>query len=87
MEGEYSFFTMSGGSGGEVSRGFCPKCGSRAVSKLDKFPDFYLVYGASLDDPSWHKPTADIWTSSAQHWDCMDVQLPKFEWGMVRSAK
>jgi hypothetical protein len=85
MEGDYHFHTMRGGSGGEISRGFCPHCGSRAVSKLDKFPDHYLVYGVSLDDPTWHKPTVDIWTSSAQAWDCMDPLLPKFEKGIVRS--
>ncbi|HEY1266828.1 MAG TPA: hypothetical protein VGH16_06190 [Candidatus Binatia bacterium] len=32
----------------------------------------------SLDDPSWFKPMADIWTSSAQPWDHMNPNLPKF---------
>ncbi len=86
MEGDYRFFNKPGESGGEVSRSFCPHCGSRAVSKLDKYPSLYLVYGASLDDPSWHKPTANLWTSSAQEWDCMDPKLPKFERSMVRAS-
>jgi len=79
MTGDYRFFAKRGESGAEVSRGFCPNCGSRAISTAEKLTAYFLVYGASLDDPSWHKPAMDSWTASAQPWDCMDPTLPKYE--------
>ena len=35
------------------------------------------VMAGSLDDPSSHKPTMDIYTVSAQPWDHMNPLLPK----------
>lgn len=79
MTGEWKFFSKLGDKGSEVNRGFCPNCGSRAVSTVTDRPDIYLVYAASLDDPSWFRPEMDIYTSSALPWDCMDPAIPKFE--------
>ena len=79
MSGDYKFFSKLGDKGGEVSRGFCPNCGSRAVSTLGATPDLYLVYGSSLDDPSWFRPAMDIYTASALPWDYMDPSVPNFE--------
>ena len=81
LSGEYKYFNKLCDDGREVSRGFCPICGSRVVSMLEAFPDVYLVYGASLDDPSWFRPAMNIFTASALPWDCMDPALPKFERG------
>jgi hypothetical protein len=38
-----------------------------------------LLYASSLDDPSLYKPQRDIYVASAQPWDIMDPNLPKFE--------
>lgn len=78
LQGDYRYFTKKGDDGREVSRGFCPTCGSRVVSTLELLPSVYGIYASSLDDPSWFKPTMDIWVSSALPWDCMDPSLPKF---------
>jgi hypothetical protein len=36
------------------------------------------LYAGSVDDPSWIRPTRDIYTASAQPWDHLDPTLPKF---------
>ncbi|HEY9649165.1 MAG TPA: hypothetical protein V6C95_00775 [Coleofasciculaceae cyanobacterium] len=36
------------------------------------------IQAGSLDDPSWFKPQADIYVASAQPWDYMNPDLPKF---------
>jgi hypothetical protein len=36
------------------------------------------IMAGSLDDPSWYRPQADIYTASAQPWDHMNPDLPKF---------
>jgi hypothetical protein len=45
-----------------------------------------IVYAASLDDPSWHRPTLDIFAASAQPWDHMDPALPKYTRGLGSPA-
>ena len=76
--GEPRYYTRQGDSGGEISRGFCGACGSPVVGRLSRMPNVVAVPAASLDDPSWHKPMFDMFTSHAQPWDHMDPDLPKF---------
>jgi hypothetical protein len=64
-------------SGNRVARGFCPECGSPVVATQAAYPIF-VIYASSLDDPSGHRPTMDIFTSRAQPWDHMDPALPKY---------
>ena len=40
--------------------------------------DVIGVRAGSLDDPSWHRPAVDIFTKSAQPWDYMNPELPKY---------
>jgi hypothetical protein len=68
-------------SGRSVGRGFCAEFGSPVVATQSGYPIF-IVYAASLDDPSGHRPTMDIFTASAQPWDHMDPGLPKYPRGL-----
>jgi hypothetical protein len=77
-QGEPAYYTRQGDSGGEISRGFCAACGSPVIARLSRMPNVVAVPAASLDDPSGHKPMFDMFTSSAQPWDHMDPNLPKF---------
>jgi hypothetical protein len=76
---KYHISTADGGS--TVGRGFCAECGSPVVAKNSAYPGF-IIYASSLDDPSRHRPTMDIFTSSAQPWDHMDPALPKYRKGI-----
>ncbi|NJL63609.1 MAG: GFA family protein [Richelia sp. RM2_1_2] len=78
ITGEAKYFDVVGDSGSIVGRGFCPKCGSRLFSK-PPIPELMGIMAASLDDPSEFQPAMDIYTASAQPWDCMNPDLPKFE--------
>jgi hypothetical protein len=63
--------------GGHNLRGFCAKCGSRLTGAEN--PEFGIIgiTASSLDDPSWFKPTMDIFVGDVQPWDLMDPDLPK----------
>jgi len=76
---EPTYYGAKGGSGNILYRGFCSICGSPVGGKSEAFPDFLGVSGASLDDPSGLEPVADIWTASAQPWNYLNPQLPKYE--------
>jgi hypothetical protein len=72
-------------SGREVGRGFCADCGSPVVATQAGYPMF-IVHASSLDDPSWHRPTLDVFTASAQPWDHLDPALPKLPRGLEARA-
>lgn len=78
-KGEPTYYAVKAESGGHLYRGFCSACGSPVGAKSDRLLDLRGVYAASLDDPSGLEPVAEIWTASAQPWDYLDPQLPKYE--------
>jgi hypothetical protein len=77
ITGDVKYYDTTGDSGGIVSRGFCPICGSRLFAKLP-FTELMAITAGSLDDPSGFKPVMDVYTVSAQPWDYMNPDLPKF---------
>jgi hypothetical protein len=78
---EPKYYAATADSGNAIARGFCPTCGSPVVATQAAFP-VYVIYAASLDDPSGHVPTMDIFAASAQPWDHMNPDLPKFPRGL-----
>ena len=79
MSGELRYHATVGSSGKTIERGFCPACGSRIAIRLsERAPEIVGLQAASLDDPSAHRPTTDIYTDSAQPWDVMDSRTEKF---------
>jgi hypothetical protein len=78
IAGDVKYYDVTGDSGGIVSRGFCPNCGSRLFSK-PPIPELMGIMAGSLDDPSQFKPMRDFYTASAQQWDYMNPDLPKFD--------
>jgi hypothetical protein len=69
MRGEPRYYKVVGNAGNAIERGFCPACGSQVTAKLERLPDVLALQAGSLDDPSVHRPTMDVFTSSAQPWD------------------
>ena len=80
-KGSPKYHPATSDSGRAVGRGFCADCGSPVVATQAGFP-IYIVYAASLDDPSWHRPTMEIFTSSAQPWDQLNPALPHYARGL-----
>ncbi|MBI1817951.1 MAG: GFA family protein [Deltaproteobacteria bacterium] len=80
-EGDPKYYVSTSESGNIASRGFCAACGSPVAAKQSAFPIF-IIYAASLDDPARHRPTMDIFMSSAQPWDHTDPALPKYPRGI-----
>jgi hypothetical protein len=65
-------------SGSVAEREFCGVCGTPLFARSLARPEFLGVKAASLDDPSWFTPEADVWVESAQPWDYMNPSVPKF---------
>lgn len=75
VSGAMSSFTSSADSGNEITRHFCPKCGSHLFANASASPQFRVVRLGTFDDPSSIVPTINMWVSSAPSWACMDPAL------------
>lgn len=78
ITGDVTYFTLKGDSGHNVSRGFCPTCGSQVLGKVELMPGLLAIRAGSLDDPGLYQPGIDLYTARAQAWDVMAPNLPKF---------
>ncbi|MGR8946689.1 MAG: GFA family protein [Gammaproteobacteria bacterium] len=78
LNGEPKFHEKSSDRGTTMRRGFCADCGSPIILLEPHRPKWVFLQAASLDDPSVHKPTMDIFTASANPWDVLDSKLEQF---------
>jgi hypothetical protein len=77
-QGEPKLYVKDADSGNRVSRAFCPECGCMLFLQVSARPDLVGIRVGTLDDPSWFRPEADIFVKSAQPWDYMNPDLPKY---------
>ena len=69
-------------SGRTVTRWVCPDCGTWIWSGPKPEPttrDALHVRAGTLDDTSWLRPTAHLWTRSAQPWVILPEEDRRFE--------
>jgi hypothetical protein len=81
VTGEPRYYSCVADNGHGIDRGFCPRCGNPLFVKPARLPDSIGIHAASLDDPTVHRPTIDIFTASAQPWDHMNPGLKKLPQG------
>ena len=79
VSGTLAEYTKKGDSGNEVTRQFCPKCGSHLFARSSGGPQFRVVRAGNLDDPSSIRPSRNIWAASAPVWACLDPALERVE--------
>ena len=79
INGELSGFTVTAESGNQLTRKFCPKCGTPILTQLHSNEHMLVLKAGTLDDPGWLKPAIHIWTASGQPWTEDIGTLPKFE--------
>ena len=79
ISGELSEFISTADSGNQMSRRFCPRCGSHLFSNSSARPQFTVVRAGNFDDPSSVRPVMNIWASSAPQWACIDATLERVE--------
>ena len=78
IQGQVKYYESAGGSGGKVSRGFCPNCGSQLFGKTEAMPGLIAVRAGSLDDTSQYHPQVDIFVSRAAPWDFIPPTATQF---------
>jgi hypothetical protein len=61
----------------DLTRGFCPRCGTTLYSARASLDAIGLTCGG-LDDPAALQPSMHIWMSSKQPWVRLDDGLPQY---------
>ena len=78
-KGEPKVYVSASDAGNEVMREFCPECGCPLFIRVSARPDIVGLRVGSLDEPGEFRPEADIFVKSAQPWDYMNPDLPKYQ--------
>ena len=83
VRGDPAGFTKAGDSGHELTRHFCPECGSPLFTSSPRHPDHIYVKAGSLDDPTRVRPGHQSWTASAVSWAHIERELASFSGGRM----
>ena len=78
LSGELKEWRRLADSGRELACYFCPQCGTRLYHSSSMGPGFWHLKPGTLDDTSWLKPVAEVWTRSAQPWLKLANDLQSF---------
>lgn len=78
MTGAVTHYARKGGSGLDVVRSFCTRCGTTLTGRPAVMPGIVMVRAGTLDDPAKVTPTRAIFASRAVHWDVPPADLPAF---------
>ena len=68
VKGQIRAFTKRAESGNEVTRHFCPECGSPIYTSSGVHPTNVYVKAGTIDDPALVKPSYQSWMSSVVPW-------------------
>ncbi len=78
VHGDLKTFTVTGMDGAQVTRGFCPHCGSQMLSYVEEMPALRFVKAGVLEDSSWVKVESSFWSDTSEAWSPVDNTLESF---------
>ena len=79
LTGHVAEYKLKSDNGNEVTRVFCPTCGSSILGRNTAMMGFLTITLGTLDDSSEFEPKVAIFARNRKPWDAMDERLPTFE--------
>jgi hypothetical protein len=79
IQGETREFSVMADSGAEMTRSFCPMCGSRLFGTNSERPDLVSITVGCLEDQGWFKPQMVLYTSRQHDWDITSDEIEQFD--------
>lgn len=83
ISGPVTKYVSKGDSGHDVTRAFCPTCGSRIYTIAAAMPGVIMVQAGILNEAAAVVPGMSIFAASAAPWDQPPAHIPSFP-GMPR---
>lgn len=81
VSGRVKGYTTKADSGNQLTREFCPECGSPLFTRHKNDPNRVWLKAGCLDQPERVKPSCQTWTDSAVPWSTIDTGLPSYPRG------
>ncbi len=78
ISGEVKGFTKTADSGNQLTREFCPDCGSPLFTRSPVHPDYVYIKAGSFDNPNIVHPKDQIWATKRVPWAEIDSSLQSF---------
>ncbi len=78
VQGPLKTYEGRGDTGKATYRRFCPNCSSPIIGEAELMPDVIMIPAGTLADPSWVKPTMQIYCESAQPWVKLEGEIKSF---------
>ena len=78
ISGNVSEYSLVSKAGNQVTKVFCPTCGSPILGRNDGMEGFVTVSLGTLDDSSRFEPEVVIFAGNKKPWDIMNDTLPTF---------
>ena len=78
ISGKVKGYTRKADDGNEITREFCPECGSPLFTRLPSNPQFIFIKAGSLDDSTCVKPSYQMWTEEAVPWAHIDENITSY---------
>ncbi|WP_196257638.1 GFA family protein [Pelagibacterium limicola] len=79
VSGETRHFTKIANSGSEISRHFCPICGTPVYGVTARSPALILLPVGLFTEPDWFVPTQAIFSRSHLVWDALPEGIAQYE--------
>ena len=67
ISGELKSYRVEADSGNNITRNFCPACGTRILVQMEGVDGVGVSY-TTMDDNSWLEPEIEFYTSKAKPW-------------------
>jgi len=79
MTGKVAQFKLRSDNGNEVTRVFCPACGSPIFGRNTAMEGFLTVSLGTVDDSSGFKPDVAIFARNRKPWDVIDESIQTYD--------
>lgn len=79
LTGPAAEYTYASGKRTDVTRVFCPSCGSPILGRNTGMANYVTLAVGTFDDAAGFEPQVTIFARSQNPWDFMDPDLPTFQ--------
>jgi len=79
LHGSTAEFKLISEAGNEVTRVFCPSCGSPVLGRNSGMVGFVTLTLGTMDDSNDLEPGVVVFSRNRKSWDLMDQAIPSFE--------
>jgi len=79
LMGRINEYKYESDNGNEVTRAFCPACGSPIFGKNSGMKEYVTVTLGTVEDSTEFKAQVVVFARNQNPWDIMDQNLPIFE--------